>query len=74
MSNKKSETAKRLEKGYYKKYQVDIDSGELSITALQKLTAGFENSMKRFPNCYVLRFKLRVPKFYHQNKTNKCNP
>lgn len=70
MSSKQNAAAKRLEKGYYKKYQVDIDSGELSITSLQKLTAGFENSMKRFPNCYVFRFKLRVPKSYHQD-TNK---
>lgn len=70
MSSKKGASAKRLEQGYYKKYQVDIDSGELSISLLQKLTAGFENSMKRFPNCYVFRFKLRVPKTYHQD-TNK---
>lgn len=70
MKSKKSETAKRLEKGYYKKYQVDIDSGELSISLLQKLIAGFENSMKRFPNCYVFRVKLMVPKTYNQD-TNK---
>jgi len=70
MSSKQRATAKRLEQGYYKKYQVDIDSGDLSITLLQKLTAGFENSMKRFPNSYVFRFKLRTPKHYHQD-TNK---
>ena len=65
MSNKKSAEAKRLERGYYKSYSVDIDSGELSIPLLQKLTAGFENSIRRLPNCYVFRFKLRVPKAYH---------
>ena len=70
MSSKKSATGKRLEQGYYKKYQVDIDSGELSIALLQKLTIAFEHSIKRFPNCYVFRFKLRVPKTYQQD-TNK---
>lgn len=73
MSSKKSAAAKRLEQGYYKKYQVDIDSGELSIALLQKLTGGFENSMKRFPNCYVFRFKLRVPKTYHQDSNKLLN-
>jgi len=73
MRSKKSETAKRLEQGYYKKYQVDIDSGELSISLLQKFTAGFENSMKRFPNCYVFRLKLRVPKTYNQDNNKLLN-
>lgn len=73
MNSKQRAEAKRLEKGYYKKYQVDIDSGELSISSLQKLTDGFENSMRRFPNCYVFRFKLRVPKTYHQDSNKLLN-
>ena len=73
MRSKKSETAKRLEQGYYKNSQVDIDSGDLSITLLQKLIAGFENSMKRFPNCCVFRVKLRVPKTYNQDANKLLN-
>ncbi len=73
MSSKKSAVAKRLERGYYKSYSVDIDSGELSIPLLQKLTAGFENSIRRLPNCYVFRFKLRVPKAYQQDANKKLN-
>jgi hypothetical protein len=73
MSSKQSVAAKRLERGYYKTYQVDIDSGTLSISLLQKLTSGFENSMRRFPNCYVFRFKLRVPKTYHQDSNKLLN-
>lgn len=69
----KTELRAKSKRGYYKSHSVDIDSGELSIPLLQKLTAGFENSIRRFPNCYVFRFKLRVPKAYQQDANKKLN-
>lgn len=71
MKKNKSKTAKRLEQGYYKKYQVNIDSGELSLPLLKKFTAAFENSMRRFPDCYVFRFRLKVPQTFNKNRANK---
>lgn len=71
MKKNKNITAKRLEQGYYKKYQVDIDSGELSLPLLKKFTAAFESSMRRFPDCYVFRFRLKIPQTFNEDRANK---
>jgi hypothetical protein len=73
MSNKQSAIAKRLGQGYFKNHQVNIDMGELSPYFLDKLTTAFENSIRRFPDCYVFRFKLRVPKTFNKDTNELLN-
>jgi len=73
MSNKHSAIAKRLEQGYFKKHQVNIDMGDLSPYFLDKLTTAFEDSIRRFPDCYVFRFKLRVPKTFNKDTNELLN-
>lgn len=73
MSTNQSTIAKRLEQGYFKKYQVNIDTGDLSLHLLEKLTKAFESSTRRFPDCYVFRFKLRVPKTFNKNTNQLLN-
>jgi hypothetical protein len=73
MSTNQGAVAKRLEQGYFKKHQVNIDTGELSLYFLDKLTTAFEDSIRRFPDCYVFRFKLRVPKTFNKDTNELLN-
>lgn len=65
MNNKEHSEADRLASGHFRQYQVNIDMGELSLTFLDKLATTFGQSLRRFPDCYVFRFRLRVPKTFH---------
>ncbi|WP_435248150.1 hypothetical protein ACMAZD_00475 [Vibrio sp. nBUS_14] len=59
---------KRLEGGFYREYQVDIDHGNLSLAALEILSRAYQNALMRFGHSYVLRFRLRIPKKQNQQE------
>ncbi|WP_372880290.1 inovirus-type Gp2 protein [Psychromonas sp.] len=65
MSNKEHSEVDKLTLGYFGEYQVNIDMGELSLTFLDELANIFEQSLQRFPDCYVFRFRLGFPKTFN---------
>lgn len=64
---------KRLEDGFYRGYQVDIDHGNLSLAALEILSRAYQNALMRFGHCYVFRFRLRIPKKQNQQEKTLIN-
>lgn len=64
---------KRLEGGFYRDYQVDIDHGNLSLAALEILSRAYQNALMRFGHCYVFRFRLRIPKKQNQQEKTLIN-
>ncbi|WP_226088539.1 YagK/YfjJ domain-containing protein [Vibrio bathopelagicus] len=61
MMNNEAADLKRLDDGFYRGYQVDIDHGNLSLAALEILSRAYQNALMRFGCCYVFRFRLRIP-------------
>jgi len=73
MSIKDKPDEQRLAEGYYKQYQVHIDSGPLSLTLLNQLHTAFELSLRRFPDCCIFRCRLRIPKTFHGDTEKLLN-
>lgn len=66
-------TLKRLEDGFYRDYQVDIDHGSPSLELLDVLYRAYTDALMRFSHCYVFRFRVRIPNKQRQQEGTILN-
>ena len=73
MSNDPELIPERLQRGYYKRYQVCLDRGELSQDLIEQMYSFYESSIRCFRSFGIFRCRLDVPKTFKGDEDEILN-